>query len=217
MRRSHLLALIALVPLMLVRTPANPNGHKRPRLRRRPRVKPKVVVRHNSPNRYPRGITGYQLIVLHSTEGQNKFKSIEDLEGLGAMFGDRSFEASSQVAVDGDGWSARYVGDVDAAWHCASFNRVSLGIEEVGFAAGKWNKAERREAARWCAQWSHMYGIPLRRGKIEGETVVRTGIVRHSDLGPAGGGHSDPGPNYNVKSVIRWARWYKFLRYGRVR
>lgn len=158
------------------------------------------------------------LIPLHDTEGQNKFKSIEDLEGLGNFFAEPSTEAASQAAVDGDGWSARFVADRDAAWHVADFNRVSLGIEQIGFASqGKWTRAERREAARWVAQWSHEHGIPIRHGKVSGSMVVRSGVVRHSDLGAAGGGHSDPGPNYNVKSVIRWARLFKALRYGRVR
>jgi hypothetical protein len=197
-------------------TKANPHGHRRPRVR--PRVKPKVVVRHNSPCRYERGMAQPPLlIVLHSTEGQNKLKSVEDLEGLGNMFGSLSFEASSHVAVDGDGWSARFVSDRDAAWHVADFNRVALGIEEVGFAAGTWNKRERREAARWIAQWSHEHGIPIRHGGVSGASVVRSGIVRHSDLGAAGGGHSDPGDHYSVKSVIRWARLFKLLRYGRPR
>lgn len=202
--------------LTTVATKANPRGHDRPRVR--PRVKPRVVVRHRSPNRYAGEMRQPPLlIVLHSTEGQNKFKSVEDLEGLGNMFADPSFEASSHVAVDGDGWSARFVGDEDAAWHVAAFNRVALGIEEVGFAAGTWNKRERREAARWIAQWSHEHGIPIRRAKVSGETVVRSGIIRHHDLGVAGGGHVDPGPHYNVKSVIRWARLFKLLRYGRPR
>jgi hypothetical protein len=201
---------------MAHKTKSNPYKHRRPR--RRPRVKPKVVVRHQSPNCYASGIERVLLFVLHDTEGQNKFKSVEDLEGLGDFFAQASTEAASQVAVDGDGWSARFVPDRSAAWHVAAFNRVALGIEQIGFAAqGKWTRAERREAARWIAQWSHEHGVPIRRGKVSGDTVARSGVVRHSDLGAAGGGHSDPGPHYNVASVIRWARLFKALRYGKLR
>jgi N-acetylmuramoyl-L-alanine amidase-like protein len=198
------------------RTKANPKGHHRPR--RRPRVKPKVLVRRPSPNCYANEMRRPPLlIVLHSTEGQNELESIDDLEGLGGFFSQTSVEAASHVAVDSDGWSARFVGDDDAAWHCAAFNRVALGIEEIGFAAGRWNRAERREAARWIAQWSHEHGIPIRRGRVSGESVVRTGVVTHKELGVAGGGHVDPGPQYNVKSVLRWARLFKAIRYGKLR
>lgn len=187
----------------------------RKRPRRRPRVKPKVVVRTPSPNCYQGGMATPLLMVLHSTEGQNELESIQDLEGLGGFFASSSTEAASHVAVDSDGWSARFVGDEDAAWHCAGFNRVALGIEEVGFAAGTWNKRERREAARWLAQWSHEHGIPLRRGRVSGSTVVRSGVITHRELGSVGGGHVDPGPHYNVESVIRWAKLFKALRYGK--
>lgn len=198
---------------MARRTKNNPHGHPRPR--RRPRLKPNVVVRVTSPNRYAGELFPPQLMVLHDTEGQEQLDSYSDLEGLGSFFAQTSTQAASQVAVDGDGYSARFVSDHDAAWHVAGFNRVALGIEQIGFASyRRWKVAERKEAARWLAQWSHEHGIPLRRGAVSGSTVTRSGVVTHKELGIVGGGHVDPGPSYNVKSVIRWAKLFKALRYG---
>jgi len=151
--------------------------------------------------------------VLHSTEGWN-YDGTADLRGIVSFFGRSSTEASSQVCTDDDGLSARTVSDDDTAWHCAGFNDVSLGIEQIGFTKQRrWSRKEMKETARWLAQWSHEYGIPLRRGIVRGGTVVQSGVVTHKQLGVAGGGHTDPGSGYPVRRVIRWAKLYRALRY----
>jgi hypothetical protein len=178
----------------------------------RPRVKPHVAVRGSSPNRY-HGHGRYLLAVLHDTEGWN-YDGTADLSGIVSFFGRSSTQASSQVCTDDDGLSARIVTDSDTAWHCADFNPVSLGIEQVGFAAQRrWSRKELKETARWLAQWSHEYGIPLRRGIVRGSTVVQSGVVTHKQLGVPGGGHTDPGSGYPVRRVLRWAKLYRALRY----
>jgi hypothetical protein len=89
------------------------------------------------------------LIVVHATQSPEHL-GIADLKGTGAWFDRKGSEESSHVCTDGEGHSARFVRDEDKAWHVASYNRVSLGIEQIGFAEfQRWQEAELRETARW--------------------------------------------------------------------
>lgn len=173
------------------------------------RYTPHVRVRMISPCRSDRNGRPILLAVLHSTEGHNR-EGLSDLQGLGAYFGAPATRASSHTANDAEGNSARYVPDAEKAWTCAGFNGVSLNIEQIGFSAqGRWPRAQIRETARWLARWSLLHGVPLRIGKVDGATVVRTGVVRHSDLGEFGGNHGDPGTAFPLWSTILLARFYK--------
>jgi len=180
------------------------------------RPHPNVVVKHNSPNQSDRAAVPLSLIVLHDTEGANIAKSAADLAGLGNFFGQSSVEASSHVATDGDGNSARFVSDDRKAWHCAAFNSASLGIEQIGVVTqshATWMKNHRQleETARWIAHWSHHHDIPIRRAEVSGEQVTRSGVIRHMDLGGPGGGHSDPGEHFPLDHVLQLARLFKAL------
>lgn len=182
------------------------------------RLRPRIVVRTASPNRSKRS-ADISLIVLHSTEGKNYPKSTADLKGLGAWFSNPAAQVSCHVATDGDGQSARYVADEDKAWHCAGYNSASLGIEQVGFAADSrtaWlaRRPQLRETARWIASWSRTHKIPIRKGAVSNGVVTRSGVLRHSDLGPMGGGHHDPGSGYPFGLVLLTARYYA-LRWSR--
>lgn len=185
---------------------------------KRERLHPNVVVRHRSPCQSERtpGVR-LNLITLHDTEGAN-IKGVADLAGLGNFFGDIDAQASSHVATDSDGNSARFVSDRMKAWHCSGYNSASLGIEQLGFASqtrATWLKNFRqlRETARWIAWWSKRYGIPIRRARVSGGVVTRSGVIRHMDLGSIGGGHSDPGSNYPFNRVLLLARAYKLARF----
>lgn len=148
------------------------------------------------------------LITIHAAV-MHPVPGISDLVNLGKMFHPISFEASSHVATDGEGHSARFVRDEDKAWHCAGFNRMSLGIEQIIMADGTGLTRDLyRETARWCARWSKMYNIPLHKGLVDGPNVVRSGIIRHSELGSYGGGHSDPG-KYDMEAMINLAKFYR--------
>lgn len=186
------------------------------------RLHPNVVVRHYSPCQSERASVPLDLIVLHDTEGANIPDSVQDLAGLGDFFGSISAQASSHVATDSDGNSARFVSDHKKAWHCAGYNSASLGIEQIGFASTSrsgWfaNWRQLRETARWIAYWSTAYGIPIRKGAVSGGVVTRSGVLRHMDLGVIGGGHSDPGSNYPFGRVLLLARAYKAARLARRR
>jgi hypothetical protein len=187
---------------------------------RKDRLAPNVVVRHYSPCQSERAGVPLNLIVLHDTEGANIPDSTADLSGLGDWFGSIGAQASSHVATDSDGNSARFVSDRRKAWHCMAYNSASLGIEQLGFASQSrtaWFKNWRqlRETARWIAYWSHRYGIPIRKGAVSGGAVTRAGVLRHMDLGTTGGGHSDPGSAYPFYRVLLLARAYKAARFLR--
>jgi N-acetyl-anhydromuramyl-L-alanine amidase AmpD len=172
------------------------------------RYTPHVDVRMLSPNCSSRGGATPTLIVIHATVSHNR-KGLADLKAIGAWFGTPRSQASSHVCTDNEGNSARYVRDADKAWHCAAFNRLSLGIEQILMADGtELTQDLYRETARWVARWSKQYGIPIRKGAVNGTTVVKTGVVRHSELGSAGGGHADPG-SYDMHAMLQYARYYR--------
>ena len=178
------------------------------------RLRPNVVHRRDVRNQSSRNGVKPWLIVIHTTEGQNLPGSARDLIGLGGWFDNPASQASSHVATDSDAQSARYVRDDQKAWTSAAFNSVSLNIEQVGFASRTrawWNTRDReqlRETARWIAEWSLEFDIPIRSSR----GGRRPGIARHSELGLAGGGHSDPGAGFPMWLCRRMARNIKRKR-----
>lgn len=178
------------------------------------RSMPHVVVRAKSPFQSARS-DRIRLIVIHATEGHNR-PGVEDLRSLGEWFQNPDARVSCHVATDDEGNSARFVADRYKAWHCAAFNSAALGVEQVGSSDQlSWRRPEIRETARWVAYWSRKYGVPIRHGKVNGGAVVLSGVVRHSDLGEAGGNHGDPGAGYPLGSMLRLARVYKLAQVGR--
>jgi hypothetical protein len=157
---------------------------------------PHVTVRHNVACQSSRNGAAIQLIVVHDTEGGNIPHSSRDLAGLGDYF-DGSTQASSHVATDEDGNSARYVPDRGKAWAQAFYNSPGLSIEQIGFASDNWNGAEEgldqlHETARWIAWWNKEHGIPIRRAVVTKDgRITRSGVIQHRSLGNLGGGHHD--------------------------
>lgn len=174
---------------------------------------PHVTVRHNVVNQSSRNGAKLQLVVLHDTEGANIPRSSRDLAGLGNFFNIPAREASSTVAVDQDGNSARYVDDDRKAWAQAFFNGPSLSIEQIGHQGDDWRgpskAAELHETARWIAEWNRRHGIPIRRGLVIGSRIVRSGVVQHRNLGALGGGHVDVSRTYPMGRVLRLAREHR--------
>lgn len=178
------------------------------------RYKPDVIVRQESPNQSER-FGGIGLIVLHSTESNNIPDSPTDLKGVSSWFANPASQVSAHVIVDADGHSAVCVPPQRKAWHCLSYNSLALGIEQIGHAEQThWARGEWMEAARWIAQWSHEFHIPIRRAITSGGVVLRSGVTTHRKLGITGGGHVDPGTHYPLKRVLKQARHIKRLRYA---
>ena len=146
------------------------------------------------------------LLVLHTTEGDGT------LEGLRSVF--ENEEASSHYGIDAKGNIAQYVRDSDKAWTECNFNPVGLSLEQIAFAAFTTNHwfAERHDQLKGTATWltyGHVqYGVPLRKGEVQGGGIVQDGVVQHRDLGLIGCGHSDCGDGYPIDYVLLLSRYY---------
>jgi len=140
-----------------------------------------------------------RIIVLHTTEGHNR-PGLSDLRGLVSFFDNPRSQVSSHVANDAEGNDARIVPDEAKAFTQAAFNSVALSIEQIGFASQKeFPQAQLENTARWIAHWSKKWGIPIKHS-------TTSGVCQHRDLGAAGGGHVDCGPNYPLGKVLSMAR-----------
>ena len=173
---------------------------------RRPyeRIK-RSVVNQSSRNATP------SLIVIHCTEGQNILKSINDLRNLGDWFDTPSAQCSAHVGVDSEGYSAQYVRDSKKAWHVGFYNSRALGIEMIGRAAQTfWPDKQMRKTAQYVAYFSKRHRIPVRKAKVNKTGVVlRSGVIRHSELGTLGGNHNDPGTRFKMTRLLWLARFYR--------
>jgi hypothetical protein len=183
---------------------------------------PEVVVRRNvacqsDRNHFGTVIDKPTLIVIHDTEGGNIPHSHRDLSGLADWFDRISTQASSNVADDQDGNSARFVDDDRKAWAQAFYNSHALSIEQIGFATDDWTNPAKdkqiRETARWIALWHRRYGIPLQKARISPDgRIITPGVIQHRALGHLGGDHHDVSSLYPGAKVLRYARHYVTLQ-----
>lgn len=167
---------------------------------RRPYERVKMNVQNQSSRN---GVKPF-LIVIHSTESSNT-AGVADLKAIGNWFDNPNAQASAHVCVDEQGYSAQYVPDDRKAWHVVSFNSVSLGIEQIGFASQHfWPDTQLKKVAKYVAYWNKKYGIPIRHDS----DPSAPGVVTHAQLGSAGGGHHDPGQYYPMEKMLYHARYY---------
>lgn len=158
-----------------------------------------------------------QAIAVHSTESSDVKASWDDLHGVRSWFNNAQAQASSHLGIDGDGHVEKWVKDVDKAWTILQLNPVTLNIEFVGRAAqpnSDWEDRQIDAGAQWVAWWSRQHDIPIQQGTVKNvngfPVITRKGIIRHSDLTAAGfGSHTDPGPNFPMRKLLRKAREYK--------
>lgn len=138
-----------------------------------------------SPNFSQRKPNKIDLIVIHDCEGGYTGSIATFLSRQGGPAG----PVSAHFVLREDGAEAtQMVRLADKAWHCASFNSRSVGLEMAGFEKQGYAAAEWSSAAAITAYLCHKLGIPVRWAT----GGVGPGIARHLDLGRAGGGHSDP-------------------------
>lgn len=135
-----------------------------------------------SPNQSDRAAgVALDLIVVHDTEG--------GYGGAVQWFANRHSQVSAHLVLKEDGSEAtQMVPYAKKAWHCASFNSRSIGLEMAGFAKDGYGENELAVAARIVAFLLQKHGLPPRWAKGGNGS----GFCRHYDLGAAGGGHNDP-------------------------
>ena len=141
-------------------------------------VLPPLEQRH-SPNYSSRNGTPITHLVWHATAGHYQ-PSVDWLCNPAA-------QASAHLVLKEDGSEAtQLVHLTDKAWHCVSWNAFTVGVEHASTGAGFTGRAQEQVSARvfawlcWHLKIPPVFGLHKPRG-----------IVRHRDLGVAGGGHFD--------------------------
>jgi hypothetical protein len=166
-----------------------------------PVTQPHVEIKRVSPNASSRTGSPPRRIVLHITVSHNR-PGLGDLNDMVDYLCKPSVQASAHIINDAEGHDARIVADHLKAWTQAARNPDSLSIEQIEFSdkrtRAQWlkeNKKQLDNTAKWCAYWCKKYGI-------DAVHSVSHGICQHSELGKAGGGHSDCGAGYPIDYVV---------------
>lgn len=173
----------------------------------------KVDYTHITPHQSSREGARIHGLVLHTTEGSDNPAGLADLKQLGSIFDGE--EASAHLGVNVEGKFGRYVEDAAKAWAVCNFNSVTLSLEQIAFAAyskEEWFKhrhAQLHGAAEFLLYGHIHYGVPLRKGEVNGSAIVKSGIFQHKDLGISGSGHSDCGDGYPQGYVTLLARYFR--------
>lgn len=109
-------------------------------------------------------------------------------------------EASAHILTDSNREAVQLVPWHRKAWAAASFNSASYNVEVDDDAWNGKDPAALATAARVVAYLAFNTGIPPAWTRNPTHTP---GVLRHLDLGRAGGGHSDPTTDTNL--------WVRFL------
>lgn len=148
------------------------------------------------------------LVVLHQTVSPDNGWS--GVLGVVHWFDNPQAQASSNYVVSrAGGQCALIVPESRKAWTQAGFNRVSpcsIEVTETGREPTYLVGAGAAKVARIVHDCARRWHIPLRRGRVVGCSVVRSGVLGHVDLGSCGGGHHDPEPPGGTDKVIAQAR-----------
>lgn len=137
-----------------------------------------------TPNQSSRHGTAVTHLVWHATAG-HYHPSVEWLCNPAA-------DASAHLVLDEHGTEAtQLVHLADKAWHAVAWNSFSVGVEHASVGAGFSTSQQLEESARVFGWLCWHLGIPPIFGLHKPK-----GIVRHRDLGLAGGGHADGPSDY---------------------
>jgi len=156
-------------------------------------------------NRSSRRGVAPRLMVAHITVSPNR-PGWTDVDGITAYFDRASSQASSHFVVDAEAHCNYIVPINEKSWTQAAANPVAVSWEIINTGReGRLMEPRGYQAVgRQMARVGKLLGIPLRRGKVNGCTVVRSGIVMHRDFGACGGGHVDIAP-YQLEPIIQAA------------
>lgn len=159
-----------------------------------------------------RPLSQIRLGVVHVTVSPNR-PGLSDVLGLCAFF--KRVKASTTWIVDNEGNSAENVPLTRSPWTQAFYNPRSCSIEFVGSTGrpgegpAQWTDVQYREGARLMARCFKLAGIKVQRGAVTSRGVItRAGVITHQELGRLGGGHTDPGPKFNMARFMELTRAY---------
>ena len=137
------------------------------------------LVQRRSPNYSSRNGTPVTHLVWHSTAGAYA-------PSVSWLCEPRA-QASAHLVIREDGGEVtQLVHLANKAWHAVAANPFSVGVEHASHGAGFASQGQVSESARLFGWLCWHLGIPPVFGLHR-----PAGIVRHRDLGVAGGGHSD--------------------------
>lgn len=143
------------------------------------------LVQDPSPNHSGRNGAAITHLVWHATAGA--------YEPSIAWLCNRASQASAHLVIDEHGDECTQLVPLHLkAWHAVAWNGFTVGIEHASLGRGFASSEQLRRSARSLAWICHLYGVP----PVFGLHRPR-GLVRHRDLGAAGGGHMD-GPTDQV-------------------
>lgn len=144
-----------------------------------------------TPNQSARKYGPPRFLVWHATAGAYA-PSIRWLENPES-------KASAHLVIREDGRAATQLVALERkAWHAFEYwNERAVGVEHASTGRGFTGREQAERSARVFAWLCHVLRIPPVHG-----IGREAGIVRHRDLGAAGGGHED-GP-----TDATWFGWY---------
>ena len=143
------------------------------------------LVQKRTPNQSSRNGARITHLVWHATAGPYR-PSVDWLC-------DPRADASAHLVLDEHGANATQLVHLGMkAWHAVAANGYSVGVEHASLGAGFASSQQVAESARVFAWLCWHLGIPPVFGLHR-----PSGLVRHRDLGLAGGGHAD-GPSDQV-------------------
>lgn len=173
---------------------------------------PTNILCYTSMNGGLRPLSAIGLNVVHVTVSLNVI-GMADINGLCAFF--RRVKASPTWTVDNEGNSSENVPLNRTPWTQVIFNRAACSTEFVGSTGrpgqgpAQWTDIQLREGARLAAKCHAVAGIPVRKAIVRQDgSIVQTGVITHQELGAAGGGHSDPGPYFNMARYMDYIRGF---------
>lgn len=151
------------------------------------------LVQRRSPNRSSRHGTRIDLVVLHETAGS--------YNGAVSWLCNPVSRASAHLVVREDGHEATQLVTIgEKAWTQGDFNSRAIGVELANITRkGYATEHQLRVAARIFGFFCLRHDIPPKWSR----TGTGRGVCRHSDLGAAGGGHTECGPGDTD--------WFRFL------
>lgn len=152
-----------------------------------------ALVWKRSPNQSSRHGARIDLLTWHETAGS--------YAGSVAWLRNPAADASAHLVIREDGGEATQLVELAAkAWHAADFNRRSVGVEHANVTRKGYATERQLEVSARVFAWLCLHlNVPPRWAR----GGQGRGVCYHGELGTAGGGHTQCGPDHSG--------WLRFL------